>query len=149
MELLIERLPIPPSNNHRLMPSRGRLIKTPEFRAYDQKIELWILRNRLKVEEIRGHVEHWIKSGFALSIEMDFYFPVQKLITKKGEPKRIDIDSREKVVQDSLAKIIGQDDKCIIEKLTKKILQQSSDEYVDILLKQIRWSKLRGIIKHG
>lgn len=145
MNIIIERLAVPPTNNHRLMPSKGRLIKTPEFRAYDQKIELWILRNRFKVEEMRRDIERWIKEGYCLDIEMDFIFPLEKIITKKNEPKRIDVDSRLKVVQDTVAKIIGIDDKWIMQITAKKILHRSSDEHVSILIKPIRWSHMKQI----
>lgn len=145
MEIIIDRLPIPPTNNHRLLPSNGRLIKSSEFRAYDHKIDLWILRNRFKVDDMRKEIEIWIKESYCLNVEMDFIFPYEKIVTKKNEPKRIDVDSRLKVVQDIVSKIIGIDDKWIMQVTAKKILHKSSDEHVSISIKPIRWSHIKQI----
>lgn len=145
MEIILSKLPMPPTNNHRLMPSRGRLIKSPEFRDFDRRIEIWILRNMKRVHIIRENVAKWIADRNFIELEIDFCFPREKLISKKGDPKRIDCDGRIKTTIDYISNIIAQDDKWVTKIIAKKIFQQSSEEHVTIKLTPILWNTLKPI----
>lgn len=134
-----------PTNNHRLMPSRGRLIKSPEFRIFDQKIELWRLRNRYFLDDSKAEVERWLKAGNCLEVELDFCFPRSKLVSKKNEPKKIDVDGRIKSTLDAIFHLIGCDDKWAMMITAKKICHQSLDEFVEASIKPILWSKVKTI----
>lgn len=144
--MILEKLPMPPTSNHRLMPAHGRLIKSPEIRAYDQKVELWGLRNRHKLLDYEKHIGAWLKEGFLLEIELDFCFPKEKLVTKQNDPKRLDVDSRIKSSLDSISKLLRIDDKWFIKMTAKKIILQSSDAHVIAKLNPIRWSKVEPIL---
>lgn len=161
--IIIEKLLMPPVGNHRYIPIRTktkgrlspikgngmRLIKAPEFRVYDDKIDLWILRNKVKIDSMRIQVSEWLKSGYCLQLETDFCFPTSKLISLKNELKEIDIDGRKKTVQDTAAKILGISDKWIIRAIDQKPIssQAFTEEYVSLLITPIKKESIQTILQ--
>ena len=139
----IKGLPMPPIANHRLMPSQGRLIKSPDIRRYDQSIQLYMLKLRSKLFELRKTAKEWIDVGYCLKVELFFYWPKEKLISKQHIPKRLDLDGRIKSTLDSISEVIGIDDKFVIEINAKKLYWEQHYETIDAKVSPIFWKDLK------
>ncbi len=105
--LILKRFPMPPTSNRLLMPCRGRLIKSVEYRAYEQKVVSFHMRNITNLAEI----EHAFKGNKFLRIDTLFVFAQKRLISKKNEVKSLDASNRIKIVHDVISKLIHIDDK--------------------------------------
>lgn len=131
----IKGLPMPPTINGRLMPSRGRLIKSPEIRQFDQMIMIYGARAQKHLKEISEALKSEIQTGKVLQIEFEFYFPREKLIGKAGQPKQRDVDSRIKSSLDAVAKLIDIDDKYVFHLHAYKVPANVNEEFVNVKIK--------------
>lgn len=161
--ILIEKLLMPPVGNHRHIPVRTRtkgrispikgnglrLIKAPEFREYDNKIDLWILRNKSFIEMISERTNKWIEKGFCLQLEIDYCFPLSKTLSQKNQLKEIDIDGRRKTVQDTVAKILRISDKWIIRAIDQKPIEAFNEEHLVIRITPIKRDEIKLIKNDG
>lgn len=102
----LHRFPLPPTANRIVMPIRGRLIKTQEYRIYEKKIEIYKLRNFKICEQINRE----LKDGL-IFIHRIFVFHIKRVFSKKNEFKSLDTTNRIKIADDMLSKCIGIDDK--------------------------------------
>ena len=141
-EIQLLNLPFPPQANHRLIPSRGRLIKSPESRHYDKSVDVWMIRQRSGLFEIRRKAKEWIDVGFMLQIELFFYWPKEKLISKNGMPKKTDLDNRIKPMIDAISDIIDLDDKYIISLSAHKMIWDKSYQEAKAIITTAKWDTL-------
>lgn len=138
----LKSLPMPPIANHRLMPSNGRLIKSPEIRNFDQRMQMYILKMRSKVFDTRKLAKEWIDIGYCLKVDLNFYWPKEKLISKQHLPKRLDLDGRIKSTLDAISDVIGIDDKFVIEINARKLYWEQPFETIDAKISPIFWKDL-------
>lgn len=122
MKTLIVKLDIgkPLSINHKLIPARGRLIKSGEYRKYEKKLD----------EEFAKWFDHVsvLGSGYdekkhALKATWRIYVPENEFFTKKGTISKtcLDVTNSIKVMEDRLVHILGVDDSQFIEVTSEKI----------------------------
>jgi len=137
--VVLPNLPMPPSANHRMIPAHGRLIKAPDCRTYDKAIQIWMLRQKSGLFDNRRTIKTWIDTGFLLKVHADFYFPKEKVITKQGHPRRLDLDNRLKNLLDALGSIVDIDDKYIIEIHAHKLHWINAWEEVQVTLSPTHW----------
>lgn len=135
----LEQLPIPPISNHRLLPHNGRLIKSPECRQFDQKMKHYFIKLRSAVFPMRNLVKEWLREDYCIKLELNFYWPKEKLISKKNEPKRLDLDGRLKSTIDAVAEILDFDDKFVIEIQARKIHWDKSYEECHATISPHKW----------
>jgi len=132
--LILKRFPMPPTSNRLLMPSRGRLIKSTEYRAYEQKVVSFHMRNVMNLAEI----EHAFKGNKYLRIDTLFVFAQKRLISKKNEVKSLDASNRIKIVHDVISKLIHIDDKYFTcGYFEKAFCENESEEQVIIKFSEV------------
>jgi hypothetical protein len=122
------------------MPMRGRLIKTPEYRIYESKIQIYKLKNFRKLEEIEERFKDKM-----LRVDTEFFFNHNRVFTKKNTLKMIDSHNRIKICYDVLSKLIGIDDSRFIEGYhSKRYCENDKPEYVAIYISEV--TKLKGSV---
>lgn len=104
--MIITRIPLPPSVNGLYASVRGRQIKSQEGRIYDQKIEMFKLRNFRTLQEITKLYE-----GKLLKVDRYFVLEKKRVFCKDGSIKKLDCTNFIKACDDGLARLIMIDDK--------------------------------------
>lgn len=119
----IKNFPVPPSVNKYLMPIKGRMIKTPQHRAYEQECLMWRLKNQTLVNEAKILFKdlEFKESILVLRVEIEIFINKSKLLTKQNRPKKIDTDNFQKPLIDNLFKLLEIDDKYIFASTIEKI----------------------------
>lgn len=102
--------PLPISSNKLYSSFRGRLVKSQAGREYDTKVETFVLFNKRKVEAMRKHVYDLLDESPYLSITTIFVIHQNRVLTKQGKLKKIDVSNRLKQTHDCFSKVIGLDD---------------------------------------
>jgi len=115
-------IPMPPSQNKQLMVCRGRMIKTKDARQFDNAFDVYALIRKRGLEASVNRINEWLTvDGFnSLRVDLEFFFPREKLWTKKNTIKRLDTGNRMKAVLDKLSMALGVDDSLFIESYIKK-----------------------------
>jgi hypothetical protein len=90
------------------MQSRGRLIKSPEARVYEAKIDNFYMYNKKSLDLISTEIK-----GSLIRVDMYFVFLYSKIIGKEGQVKQTDYSNRVKQSQDGLARCLQIDDKMV------------------------------------
>lgn len=136
----LEHIPMPPIANHRLMPSKGRLIKSPDARDFDKAIQVWMLRQKSALFDYRRKARDMIVDLKLFSIKLDFYWPKESLVSKNGVPKKIDLDGRIKSAIDAVSIIIDQDDKYVIKIEAHKLIWNKIYSEFNAEILPINWN---------
>jgi Holliday junction resolvase RusA-like endonuclease len=105
-------LPMPPSVNA-LFAGTSRRYKSDKYKAFEWEISRWALKNGSSLQLLRAEIEKaiFLDREIALSMSYEFYFTYESILTKENKPKRNDTANRIKAIEDSIAKLIGVDDK--------------------------------------
>lgn len=108
-------LPFPPTMNHRMIPMRGRLILSPDHRAYKKLLELYLHRKFLlaDAENLKEKI---------LKVEVQYVGPRESWFTKKNEIKKKDVENRHKALLDGIFSFLDLDDSQIFEITIKKVV---------------------------
>lgn len=135
--MIIKGFPLGPTSNHMLMQSRGRLIKSPEARIYDSRIDSFYLYNKKSLDEISNKIK-----GSLLRVDMYFVFLYSKIIGKEGQVKQIDYSNRVKMSQDGLARCLQIDDK-LIKCGFLELVTCDTEEDEQIIFRILKTNKIR------
>lgn len=107
--LVFEGIPLPPSSNKQYVSflRRGRIIhaKAKELVAWRKEFDVWALQNATGVIFGREFVK-----DKKLCVHADIYWPKEKLYTKAGGVRKIDVANRMKALHDTLASLLLTDD---------------------------------------
>lgn len=127
----LSKFPMPPSVNemyaNNWKAGRGRF-KTKEYIAFDNICHLWVLKNQKTISD--GKL--LLKQAPFLEIDCVFYFPESRILTKKGMPKRLDVDNRVKALLDKVSKIFELDDSSFFRHTYHKLV--AVDNYCDLTI---------------
>jgi Holliday junction resolvase RusA-like endonuclease len=135
---MIKRFPIPPSINKQLAFFKGRFIKTTEARIFDQKVQIFKLRNCKLLDEIKSS----IKEKQNLKVDCYFIFHEKRLISKKSEIKTLDVNNYLKSALDGLVKCLEIDDKFFIAHHIEKLTcENESDEQIIFIINDFEIKK--------
>lgn len=121
MKILNVKLDIKPKSvNHKLMPSRGRLIINPEYRRYQNELLLQFGNFSDVFEEFRFFYSEKLH---ALNATWRVYIPEKEFFTKKRTISKTCIDATNtvKIMEDCLVKVLGIDDSQIVLSMVEKI----------------------------
>lgn len=128
---ILKRIPIPPTSNNLYASVRGRLIKSIEGRKYEASLKLYSIRNFKILDQIKSE----LKTNDTLKIECFFIFHKSRIISKKGEYKKLDATNRIKALHDVISDMIGIDDKQFISVSCEKVIcENQDDEQVIVIL---------------
>ena len=108
-EVTIHGFPMPPSANAAYANALKGRVKTTGYRAYEDEVKWWLLKNSHHINRLRDWVSV-LPSKHAIRIDHIFHFLPHKIITKAGLPRKNDTWNRTKVLHDVLASFIGIDD---------------------------------------
>lgn len=128
-----KRFPMSISSNQLYASVRGRLIKSSAGRHYVAKTYLWANKNRSVVNKLKE-----ILRGKTLRVDCAFYFPREKLLTKKNTLKRLDWSNRLKILHDCLSDIIEVDDSHFISGYCCKKISDNDEAYVEITISEAK-----------
>lgn len=127
--LVIPCFPLPPSENQIYMnlPGRGRCA-TKELKDYKKACSEWYLGADLKIKQaIRSHKLH----GHILRIDSQLYFARERIYTKDGRIKKMDVANRLKALHDQICEMIGIDDSQFFEVVIEKRVTEGVREYAN------------------
>lgn len=128
---ILKRIPIPPTSNNLYASVRGRLIKSIEGRKYESALKLYSIRNFKILDKIKSN----LKPSDSLRVDCFFIFHKNRIISKKGEYKKLDVTNRIKALHDAISDMVGIDDKQFISVGCEKIIcENQEDEQVIVLL---------------
>lgn len=119
----ITGIPIGPSINKLYASVGGRQIKSKEGRIFDQRIEMFRLRNFRQLETIHNEFKDKI-----LNVDKYFIFHSKRLFCKDGSCKKFDVENFLKSTTDGLAKLIDIDDRYFRRGVVEAISCESEDQ---------------------
>jgi hypothetical protein len=138
-------IPLPPSSNHQYATiiRRGRPIRIPskETKDYEKIFKAWLIKNK---EAITGAKEDIVQWNKPLSISMVVAFSRERLVTKDGRLKRLDVSNRTKALHDLISDALGIDDCLFVSCPTEKVV---ADTYGEQVVVCIRPTELRSLSK--
>lgn len=103
---MIIRLPIlPPTQNRAFIISRGRFIKSPEARIFDQAIEIEKIKQFRKFNEA-----HELFKNRLICVDTYYIFLKTRIYGKKNQIKQCDFLNRQKMGHDGLSRCLDIDD---------------------------------------
>lgn len=123
--MILHGLPMPPSVNGIYVnnpKTRGRF-KSAAGKAFDSEIEGYRL--------VHSHTLRQFRRGTLYRVRLTFFLPLEKLMTKDGAVKKLDVSNRIKPIEDAICKLLDIDDKDIVEVVAYKTLSRTGFAFVD------------------
>lgn len=120
---------MPPTMNHRMIPFRGRLILSPDHRAYKKLLSLFLHRKCLTT--------YANFTGKKLSVLITYEGPKSEWFTKKGEIKKKDVENRHKALLDVVMPYFDLDDSQIFEITIKKLVSAQTETTASVLIEEM------------
>lgn len=140
----LSNFPMPPTVNKQLTRARFHrgFIKTPVARLFDVEVDQFHKSNMDDIVKLAGLMQDYLAKGFGFTVQTTFYFPESKILTKKGNLKKIDASNRIKATHDALSKMIGVDDQYFIggsfDKQINKVSPETKPEFSNIKISLIK-----------
>lgn len=110
---------MPPSSNGAYRPfvSKGkmRFASTADWASFKRDFTVYRLLNAAAFKVAEGVIAK--VTPLTLGIHCDFYFPHEKLFTKDGRLKKLDVSNRLKALHDCVAEALGVDD-CVFTEIS-------------------------------
>lgn len=132
----LKDLPVPPSINKAYATDfrTRRRFKSRDYKLFEAMIKHWCAINPNALANAREFTTK-LSSGEAFQIDITFYFPREKILTKQGKPKRNDTSNRIKIAHDVLAEILSIDDCYFWDgKFEKKALNSDHPGFMDVTM---------------
>jgi hypothetical protein len=141
----ILQFPMPPTSNKQLTRARfgNRFIKTTLARSFDSTVDLYQKQHGDDFARLSVVMEQFKMKGFGFKVDTTFYFPREKLLTKKDILKKIDASNRIKATHDAIARLTNIDDQYFISGSFDKQVSpndgSSRPEFSNIKISLIKW----------
>lgn len=129
MVIRVEGLPFPPTMNHRMIPHRGRLILSPDHRAYKNLLNLYLHKKCLTTY-------HNFTSK-KLNVTVIYEGPKSAWFTKSGEIKKKDVENRHKGLLDVIMPYFDLDDSQIFEITIKKVVTGDMETTASVVIEEM------------
>ena len=139
-------LPMPPTANtmyettvNRYYDKKGKLrfktgkMKSDDLEKFQQDCTVFKLQNQERVKTIEMIMVGLIEQGYIFRLDSFFSFKKDRVLCKKGNPKRLDADNRRKALQDGVSKIFGIDDKYFFSGNAEKIICDKNEQQGTII----------------
>lgn len=129
-------IPIPPSANamYATFTKHGKTRRIPskELREYAKVFEIWVLQNKASLNEARKTIIEW-----NMPLEVSFFLVLKrdKLLTKDGRMKKLDVSNRSKSLHDKLGDALGIDDCYFVSCPMEKIIADVCNEQVIVCIR--------------
>lgn len=105
MRHLFSNLPMPPSVNTSYVTVGNRRVKSASLVRFNLEMDNWSLSHFKELQNATKDLK-----GHKLEMSLIFYFPQIKILTKAGNPKRLDVSNRIKAIEDTFCRLIEIDD---------------------------------------
>lgn len=134
-------IPIKPlSDNRKHVPSRGRLIKTPEARKFQKDMEMYLSFKKADI----GQFKAAYSPVMCVSATYVYFIPRNKFYTKEGKISKTGGDATNfvKMTQDALFDYMGINDANVVN---ADVFKVPSDEYgmrIELELKTLDYIKV-------
>lgn len=139
--IVLTNYPLPPSVNEYLVPvagswavnkkgktyRKGRWVKSAVHKQYEVQVKQWAVFNeqglRPAIDALVKQKNESIKNGLRFALRVDSFFCIheKRLWTVNNLAEQLDVDNRVKPLRDSLAKLIGIDDKYFFSGYMEKV----------------------------
>lgn len=126
--IVIKGFPLPPSVNHMLIPSRGRLIHNSLSRQWKRTYQQWYMANVSLCQEIERDYKDKL-----LQVDTYFAFKRERLIGKKNQTKALDANNRVKPALDAFSFCFSIDDKFITSSVCEKIIATTLEQTIFVI----------------
>lgn len=103
-------IPMPMTDNHRLMPFGNRLVKSSAYRIYEEKMKVFKIVHHKLLSEITEAM-----NNCNVRVDTKICFNHNRVFTKKNSIKKIDHVNRLKICFDIISKLIEIDDSRFVE----------------------------------
>jgi ADP-dependent phosphofructokinase/glucokinase len=110
-----DKVPMPPSVNQAYVNAGKKRVASSQLRLFKKECMLWACKNRDEITTAKKKISQFIDRGYEISLSFRFFFPEEKLFTKKGKAKKIDTSNRIKSAEDAICRILDFDDKYVFE----------------------------------
>lgn len=137
--IILDKMPIPPSSNASYRPARigktGRMrfVSTNALIVWKNQMDHWSLRY---AQDIRK-AQEWSKQENLFHVDCEFYFPYDRVYTKKGKPRKFDTSNLLKALHDKVCQILEIDDCLIFDGSFKKRHHQSEHSYCKVIIQKL------------
>lgn len=131
----ISGIPMPPQSNHMYATSRrGHRFASKDLCGFKEAINAIMFLKREDLEDVRRKLQNLLTYNSSLKIERFYYFLYERIYTKDGRPKKMDVSNRIKALDDGISTMIGVDDSWFFQGSEYKIASPKRHEYVDVVL---------------
>jgi Holliday junction resolvase RusA-like endonuclease len=121
----LKGLPFPPTTNHRYIPHMGRLILSPDHRAFKKLLDLYLHRKYMTLDASD-------LAGAELVVEIDYVGPHSAWYTKSGDIRKIDVDNRHKSLFDGIFPFFDLDDSQVFKTRINKVIDRVAETTVTV-----------------
>lgn len=142
MTIRLVGLPIPPSENNMYVTSfkTRRRFPSNELKHFKLLMLNYASFNNFPLKYAREEVLDILSNpDMGLYVRLFFYFKHDRIYTKKGEFKKMDVSNRIKAIADSVSDILGIDDKVFLAVTCRKVVT-CQPESVSLEIRGIRKS---------
>ena len=136
-EIAITHLPMPPSENMAYPTGRnGRRYKSAQLVQFQLDIQRYMQIHNREKHLASQILKTWLMDSMRLSIILNFYFTKQRLISKKGTTKKLDVTNRLKAICDSISESLDFDDCNFWQvKCDKSYFGTNNNEWCSIIIR--------------
>jgi len=133
LSVSLNQMPMCPSINQAyktiLINRTIRRCASKALNEFKKEFKDWVKKNPATVSTARASLEGHEN---ALRLTLWFYFPHDRIFTKKNAVKRLDVSNRVKIIEDSLCEALGFDDRVFFNINIFKV--QSEKECISALI---------------
>jgi len=126
----LKNIPIPPSLNNAYPTGRGGgRYKSKELVCWEREFSGWACQNANAIGLVRQELA---TAQRFLSIDCVYYFRKERILTKDGRAKRLDVDNRLKILIDAVTNLTAVDDSLVWQGSFKKVISQTGVDFCDV-----------------
>lgn len=141
---MLSGIPVPPSSNgqYASLFRGGKIVRVPskEFADYKKAWAQWVKFNRESITEAKNSLLAWNSS---IEVSMLLALDWERLVTKRGTMKKLDITNRSKILHDLLGETLLIDDSLFVRTPMEKCVAVDVEQVILIM----RPFKLRNLAK--
>lgn len=118
---------MPPSVNKAYIQVGIRRVKSPCLVAFNLQMDAWAINSHRIINIATSKLR-----GCNLDLKLIFYFPTEKLFTKAGKPRKLDVSNRIKAIEDAFCRHLDIDDSYIFNIEASKRVGTHENVYLEI-----------------
>lgn len=137
--------PMPPPQSKaiaNLPAGRGRF-KTSFYRQFERDAAMWALAHATPLRQARAMIIQGCRGRVVLRVSYVLHFPHADVWTQRGEAKKMDATNRLKCLDDTLASLLGCDDRLFFDvSVAKRSSPATRHPHVDVRIELLNLDAL-------